>query len=72
MARTQILVLEWLFSLVLIGGIAMMLYLLFKALYHITQREFENPNDKLVWVIITICIPMIGSWLYFRNGKNRP
>ena len=40
-------------------------------LISILKHEFKN-NDKLIWVIIVIFIPFLGSLLYLLIGrKNR-
>jgi len=39
------------------------------ALVNILRNKFKN-NDKLVWVVIVILIPLIGSILYFALGER--
>ncbi|MGC9342676.1 MAG: PLDc N-terminal domain-containing protein [Bacteroidales bacterium] len=34
-------------------------------------RSRINENDKVVWIIIIIFIPILGSILYFLLGQNR-
>lgn len=34
-------------------------------------RSRINENDKVVWIIIIILIPILGSILYFLLGQNR-
>jgi heme/copper-type cytochrome/quinol oxidase subunit 4 len=41
------------------------------ALIHILTGKFEQ-NDKLIWVIVVLFIPLLGSIVYFLSGrKNR-
>jgi hypothetical protein len=41
------------------------------AIIHIMKSEFKG-NDKLIWVIIILFMPIIGSILYFAIGKSKP
>lgn len=34
-------------------------------------RSRIRENDKIIWIIIIIFIPILGSILYFLLGKNR-
>ncbi|MGC6429534.1 MAG: PLD nuclease N-terminal domain-containing protein [Jejuia sp.] len=41
------------------------------ALISILKNEFPN-NDKLIWILVTLFLPLIGALLYFLIGrKNR-
>ncbi len=40
------------------------------ALIDILRSEFRESNTKLIWVIIVIFVPVLGSILYFILGKN--
>ena len=40
------------------------------ALVDIVKSEFRG-NDKLVWVVIIISFPLIGSILYFTIGAQQ-
>jgi len=40
------------------------------ALVDIVRSEFQG-NDKVVWVIVVIFFPFLGSILYFIFGKSR-
>ena len=40
------------------------------ALISILKNEF-NGNNKLVWVLVVIFLPIIGSVLYFALGKKQ-
>jgi phospholipase D-like protein len=40
------------------------------ALVDILRSEFQG-NDKVVWVIVVIFFPFLGSILYFLIGRSR-
>ena len=40
------------------------------ALVDILRSEFQG-NDKVVWVIVVIFFPFLGSILYFLVGRSR-
>jgi len=40
------------------------------ALVDILRSEFQG-NDKVVWVIIVIFFPFLGSILYFLIGRSK-
>ncbi|MCD6346825.1 MAG: PLDc N-terminal domain-containing protein [Bacteroidales bacterium] len=58
-----------------LGGFEWILILFFVllpvfALISIIRNEFEG-NNKLLWVIVVIFIPYLGSILYFLIGRNQ-
>lgn len=58
-----------------LGGFGWILILFFVllpvfALISIIRNEFEG-NNKLLWVIVVIFIPYLGSILYFLIGRNK-
>ncbi len=40
------------------------------ALISIVRNEFKG-NDKLIWVIIVLLLPFLGSILYFLIGRSK-
>ncbi len=40
------------------------------ALYDIVRREFAG-NDKLVWTVIVLALPVFGTLLYLFVGRRR-
>jgi hypothetical protein len=46
------------------------LVLTIAALIDVLKHNFSG-NDKIVWVIVVILIPIIGAILYFLIGKNQ-
>lgn len=62
-----------------IGGLELIIIFLFLALPIIlwlwalidcVKREFRG-NDKLIWVLIIIFLPLIGSILYLAIGRKQ-
>ncbi|WP_394331368.1 PLDc N-terminal domain-containing protein [Roseivirga misakiensis] len=41
------------------------------ALIDIVKNEFEPSQNKLIWVIVVILIPVLGSILYFFIGRSQ-
>lgn len=39
------------------------------ALIHLLKNKFKR-NNKLIWVLIILFFPIIGSILYFTLGKS--
>nr|WP_321406560.1 PLD nuclease N-terminal domain-containing protein [uncultured Carboxylicivirga sp.] len=40
------------------------------ALISILKNEFKG-NNKIVWVLVVLFLPFLGSILYFTMGKNQ-
>jgi phospholipase D-like protein len=55
-------------ALVLFGFVLAFLWLV--ALVDILRSDFEG-NDKIVWILVVIIFPFIGSILYFAIGRSR-
>lgn len=41
------------------------------ALVDILKSNFKESNNKILWVLVVILLPVIGSILYFIIGKNQ-
>lgn len=54
--------------LILVGLLVCFLWLI--ALVDILRSEFRG-NDKVVWVLVVIFFPFLGSILYFLVGRSR-
>jgi uncharacterized RDD family membrane protein YckC len=62
-------ILEWsIFSLLIIGLIVFLLPVI--AIIDIIRR-YMSGIEKLVWIVIVVIIPILGSILYFLIGRNR-
>ena len=40
------------------------------ALIDVLRNQFEGANTKLIWVLVIILIPALGSLLYLLIGKK--
>ena len=52
-------------------GIVFILLLPVLALIDIIRGNFKGPNDKIMWVIIVLLLPFLGSILYFIVGQKQ-
>lgn len=41
------------------------------ALIDILRSNFKEANGKIIWVLLVIFLPILGSILYFAIGKNQ-
>jgi len=59
-------------ELIIILIISLIVFLLLPliALVDILKSKFEA-NTKIIWVIVVIFLPVIGTILYFLIGKNQ-
>jgi beta-lactamase regulating signal transducer with metallopeptidase domain len=45
--------------------------LMVAALIDILRHEFEPDQNKIIWVLVVIFLPLLGSLLYFLIGSNQ-
>lgn len=53
--------------LFIIFGLPILLIL--AALIDILKNEFKVAQNKLVWILVTILLPLLGAILYFVIGR---
>jgi threonine/homoserine/homoserine lactone efflux protein len=41
------------------------------ALISIIRNEFPGEHDRLIWILLVIFVPFIGTILYFAIGRNK-
>ncbi|HET6769468.1 MAG TPA: PLD nuclease N-terminal domain-containing protein [Chitinophagaceae bacterium] len=41
------------------------------ALIRIIKNDFPAENEKLIWALIVIFLPFLGTIIYFAIGKSR-
>jgi len=41
------------------------------ALVDVIRSEFKGENDKLIWLLLVILLPLVGTILYFTIGKDQ-
>ncbi|WP_111316225.1 PLDc N-terminal domain-containing protein [Algoriphagus chordae] len=40
-------------------------------IYDVVISDFANQNDKLIWVIIVVLVPLVGAVLWFLVGRGK-
>jgi TonB family protein len=60
-------VVSWLISAACLAWLGLTL----RSLQDIVQGRFPEPNDKLMWTVIVIFIPIFGAMLYFTVGRKQ-
>lgn len=58
-------------ELVLIAGLVLPpLVLMLYSLIDLLRSEFKEPGTKLLWLLIILALPLLGSLLYIMIGRN--
>ena len=57
-------------ELIILFFIFLPLMLIISALVDILKSEFTG-NNKIVWVLVVMFLPLLGSVLYFVIGRNQ-
>jgi len=60
--------LEW---LIIFGVISCAFILPIWALIDIIRSQFNEPNNKLIWVLVVLLLPFVGSILYLAIGRGQ-
>lgn len=55
--------------LLLVGGLPLILTIY--CLFDITRSRFKEPLNKLLWVLIVLFVPIMGSILYLVIGRSQ-
>jgi len=50
-----------------LGGFALFLW----ALIDCIRRDFQNPNDKILWIVLILVIAWLGPILYLIIGRKK-
>ena len=59
------------YGLVLVQILGLLTFLMWIfALIDCLRSEFEEPNQRLVWVIVIVFVPFLGPLLYFAISKK--
>ena len=64
-------VLPWILILGQIIILVSIIILFLYAIKDILKSKFEFDNDKLIWVLLVILVPIIGPLLYISTGKKQ-
>lgn len=54
----------------LVFGLATLIFWIW-ALIDVIRREFPNPNDKILWIVLIIVLGILGSILYLIIGRRK-
>lgn len=55
---------------ILIPFIIIIILLLIFSLYHIFKHDKYKYGNRIIWILIVVCIQIIGPILYFTIGKD--
>ncbi len=57
---------------VLLTQLTMAIYACFwvYAIFDLIKAEFRDPNQKLIWAIFLVCIPVIGTFMYLAMSRR--
>ncbi|RAI94933.1 PLDc N-terminal domain-containing protein [Algoriphagus yeomjeoni] len=51
------------------GAIGLIIYAI--TIFDVVSSRFANPNDKLIWVVIVVLLPLLGAILWFLIGRGK-
>lgn len=63
------LIIFWILFWVLFVGVGAVIWIW--ALVDVIRRQFTNPNDKTLWLIIVILLGWIGGIIYLIVGRKK-
>jgi len=52
-----------------LGAIGLIVYVF--TIFDVVSSKFANKNDKLIWVIIVVLVPLVGAILWFLIGRSK-
>ncbi|REG83611.1 PLDc N-terminal domain-containing protein [Algoriphagus antarcticus] len=52
-----------------LGAIGLIIYVF--TIFDVVSGKFTNPNDKLIWVVIVVLVPLVGAILWFLIGRGK-
>ena len=55
------------FILFMVGSVVVWIV----ALVDVVKREFKEPNDKLIWVLVVCLTQFIGALIYLAVGRQK-
>jgi hypothetical protein len=58
---------EWI--LIMIGFCILLIPII--ALIEIIRSQFERPENKIIWVVVVLLLPFIGSILWWAIGRSQ-
>ncbi len=58
-------------ALLFIAAFLFFLILTLLAIVNLVRSEFKNQNDKLIWLLVILFLPFLGSILYFLMSDSQ-
>jgi hypothetical protein len=52
-----------------LGAIGLIVYVF--TIFDVVSSRFANKNDKLIWIIIVVLVPLVGAILWFLIGRGK-
>ncbi|WP_296698492.1 PLDc N-terminal domain-containing protein [Algoriphagus sp.] len=52
-----------------LGFIGLAIYIF--TIYDVVVSNFHNSNDRLIWLLIVVLVPFIGTILWFLIGRGK-
>lgn len=52
-----------------LGAIGLIIYAI--TIFDVVSSKFANQNDKLIWIIIVVLVPLVGAILWFLIGRGK-
>ncbi|MEP0714409.1 PLDc N-terminal domain-containing protein [Algoriphagus sp.] len=52
-----------------LGAVGLIIYVI--TIFDVVSSKFTNQNDKLIWVIIVVLVPLVGTVLWFLIGRGK-
>jgi len=51
------------------GAIGLIIYIF--TIFDVVRSKFSNPSDRLVWILIVVLVPLLGTILWFVIGRSK-
>jgi hypothetical protein len=51
------------------GTIGLIIYIY--TIFDVVRSKFFNSSDRLVWLLIVILVPLVGTIFWFLIGRNK-
>lgn len=52
-----------------LGALGLIIYIF--TIFDVVRSRFANPSDRLVWILIVVLVPLLGTILWFLVGRNK-
>lgn len=51
------------------GAVGLIIYVF--TIFDVVRSTFSNSSDRLVWLLIVVLVPLLGTILWFLIGRNK-